>query len=263
MVDLAAEESGGEVTLRRPTGTSRLIVPMPSREGGGLHDGGRAKKESAHRLSFTYPPPSRQMPSWRTWRARSARALATPCCARRRHALFPGKARVCSSSPILLTSTSSEPPSGGRFGITKTHVAVVGHTLLSVFLDHSERLVDQFRALVAGWSRGAPTTTICAFIHQACTQTSPPRHVTHFHYNMGDEAAENLRLMIEFAKRGQIPQIEGFLDEQVPINGVDHLGCTGTEPRGFIVCFSFVAAALHVDSSALSVLHASTFQLSI
>jgi len=80
---------------------------------------------------------------------------------------------------------------------------------------------------------------------------------------MGDEAAENLRLMIEFAKRGQIPQIEGFLDEQVPINGVDHLGCTGTEPRGFIVCFSFVAAALHVDSSALSVLHASTFQLSI
>ncbi len=49
---------------------------------------------------------------------------------------------------------------------------------------------------------------------------------------MGDEAAENLRLMIEFAKRGQIPQIEGFLDEQVPINGVDHLGCTGTEPKG-------------------------------
>jgi hypothetical protein len=45
---------------------------------------------------------------------------------------------------------------------------------------------------------------------------------------MGDEAAENLRLMIEFAKRGQVPQIEGFLEEQVPINGVDHLGCTGT-----------------------------------
>ncbi len=32
LVDLVAEESGGEVTLRRPTGTSRLIVPMPSRE---------------------------------------------------------------------------------------------------------------------------------------------------------------------------------------------------------------------------------------
>jgi hypothetical protein len=49
---------------------------------------------------------------------------------------------------------------------------------------------------------------------------------------MGDEAAENLRLMIEFAKRGQIPQIEGFLDEQVPINGVDHLGCTGKWAKG-------------------------------
>lgn len=45
---------------------------------------------------------------------------------------------------------------------------------------------------------------------------------------MGDDAAENLRLMIEFAKRGQIPHIESFLDEKVPINGVDHLGCTGT-----------------------------------
>jgi hypothetical protein len=66
---------------------------------------------------------------------------------------------------------------------------------------------------------------------------------------MGDEAAENLRLMIEFAKRGQIPQIEGFLDEQVPINGVDHLGCTGKWAKGCSFCshclMGNVAAALH------------------
>ena len=152
LVDLVAEESGGEVTLRRPTGTSRLIVPMPSREGGGLHDGGKAKKESAHRLSFTYPPPSRQMPSWRTWRARSARALTTPCCARRRHAPSPGKARVCSSSPILLTSTSSEE---ARRPL-RHHQEVVGHTSFRVSLATARGLVDQFRALVAGWSKSAP-----------------------------------------------------------------------------------------------------------
>lgn len=67
---------------------------------------------------------------------------------------------------------------------------------------------------------------ICTFIHQLILNLHNHLSRYTFHYDMGDEAAENLRLMIEFAKRGQIPQIEGFLDEQVPINGVDHLGCT-------------------------------------
>jgi len=45
---------------------------------------------------------------------------------------------------------------------------------------------------------------------------------------MGDEAKENLRLMLEFAKRGQVSHIEAMLAENVPIDGVDHLGWTGT-----------------------------------
>jgi ankyrin repeat protein len=40
------------------------------------------------------------------------------------------------------------------------------------------------------------------------------------------EAKENLRLFIEFAKRGQIPQMEEFLEMKVPVNGTDHLGQT-------------------------------------
>ncbi len=42
------------------------------------------------------------------------------------------------------------------------------------------------------------------------------------------EDAENLRLLIEFAKRGQYAHMESFLDEGVPVNGVDSLGNTGT-----------------------------------
>jgi len=43
---------------------------------------------------------------------------------------------------------------------------------------------------------------------------------------MSSEAKENLRLFLEFAKRGQIPQMEEFLAMKVPVNGTDHLGQT-------------------------------------
>ena len=40
------------------------------------------------------------------------------------------------------------------------------------------------------------------------------------------EEKENLRLFIEFGKRGQVHQMSEFLAEKVPINGTDSLGLT-------------------------------------